>query len=151
MGFMGAGTQYGIVLQPMADGTYPIVFNNSGAVQVGTIGSSTTNTSYNTASGAELKEDLKSFDAGNIIDQTNVYDFKWKSTGERSYGVIAQQANEVYPTAVTHMAKNEKVGHDEWWGVDYSKYVPVILQELKALRARVRELEGKPGIDEKPQ
>jgi hypothetical protein len=35
--------------------------------------------------------------------------------------------------------------------VDYSKYVPVLLQELKALRSRVLQLEGgKPIIDEKP-
>ena len=50
--------------------------------------------------------------------------------------MIAQQAIEVYPTAVTHTEKND------WWGVDYSKYVPVLLQELKALRARVATLEG---------
>ena len=30
----------------------------------------------------------------------------------------------------------------DWWGIDYSKYVPVLLQELKALRARVAQLEG---------
>jgi hypothetical protein len=30
--------------------------------------------------------------------------------------------------------------------VDYSKYVPLLLQELKALRQRVRELEEKTGI-----
>ena len=100
-------------------------------------------TTYNTSSSAELKEDLQSFDAGNIIDDTEVYDFKWKDTSERAYGIIAQQAVEVYPQAITH---NEK---DDWWGVDYSKYVPVILQELKALRARVAELEGGAPIDPK--
>ena len=52
-----------------------------------------------------LKEDLKSFDAGNIVDDTKVYDFKWKSTGERAYGVIAQQAIEVYPTAVINTGR----------------------------------------------
>ena len=71
------------------------------------------------------------------VDDTNVYDFAWKTTGERSYGIVAQEAYEVYPAAVAHMDE-----HDTW-GIDYSKYVPVILQELKALRARVAELEGK--------
>ena len=56
--------------------------------------------------------------------------------------MIAQQAIEVYPAAVTHTEQND------WWGVDYSKYVPVLLQELKALRARVAALEG--GVDIKP-
>jgi Chaperone of endosialidase len=106
---------------------------------VGNISGTTTSTAYNTSSSGELKEDLKSFDAGNIIDETKVYDFAWKSTGERAYGVIAQQAVEIYPLAVTHIEDVEGV---DFWGVDYSKYVPVLLQELKALRARVAQLEG---------
>jgi len=110
---------------------------------VGTITTNATTTTYATSSDGGLKEDLKSFDAGNIVDDTNVYDFAWKSTGERDYGVIAQQAVEVYPSAVVHTEANEKDGVSEWWGIDYSKYVPVLLQELKALRARVTELEGR--------
>jgi hypothetical protein len=110
---------------------------------VGTITGTASATSYNTSSSGELKEDLKSFDAGNIIDATNVYDFKWKSTDERAYGVIAQQAIDVYPLAVTHMQVETAEGDNDFWGVDYSKYVPVLLQEIKALRARVAALEGK--------
>jgi len=109
-------------------------------VAVGSISITSNATAYNTSSSAELKEDLQSFDAGRIVDDTEVYDFKWKDTSERSYGIIAQQAVEVYPQAITHIENEEQ----DWWGVDYSKYVPVILQELKALRARVAELEGKP-------
>ena len=113
--------------------------NYTGAVSV-----TSTTTSYGTSSDGRLKEDLKSFDAGNIVDNTNVYDFAWKATGERSYGVIAQQANEVYPTAVHHDKASDN------WGIDYSKYVPVLLQELKALRARVAELEDRVGIGVQP-
>jgi hypothetical protein len=122
-----------------------MVFNNSVGTTVGSIGETSGAVTFNTSSSGELKEDLKSFDAGNIIDQTNVYDFAWKKTGERSYGVIAQQAVEVYPLAVTHSVPDEG---DEFWGVDYSKYVPVLLQELKALRTRVAQLEGR--LDAKP-
>jgi hypothetical protein len=105
--------------------------NNVGSVSV-----TTTATAYNTASDYRLKQDFNTFDAGNIIDNTQVYDFAWKSTGERSYGVIAQHAVEVYPAAVNY---NEA---QDWWGIDYSKYVPVLLNELKALRARVAQLEA---------
>jgi hypothetical protein len=141
----GGGTQYGIGLQAITDGTNMMVFNNSVGTTVGSIGETSGAVTFNTSSSGELKEDLKSFDAGNIIDQTNVYDFAWKKTGERSYGVIAQQAVEVYPLAVTHSVPDEG---DEFWGVDYSKYVPVLLQELKALRTRVAQLEGR--LDAKP-
>jgi hypothetical protein len=111
-----------------------------GATFVGTISTTNVATVYNTSSSAELKEDLQSFDAGRIIDATEVYDFKWKSTSQRSYGIVAQQAVEVYPQAITHDEETD------WWGVDYSKYVPVLLQELKALRVRVAQLEGKGTI-----
>jgi hypothetical protein len=119
-------------------------FENAAGTVVGTISCTGAATAYATSSDERLKEDLKSFDAGNVIDDTNVYDFAWKSTGERAYGVLAQQAVEVYPAAVVHTEDQD------WWGVDYGKYVPVLLQELKALRARVAELEGKVGVGVQP-
>lgn len=103
-----------------------------------TVGSITTDgvtTSYNISSSADLKTDLRFFDPGAIIDAIKVYDFAWADTGERAHGVIAQEAIEVYPPAVTHTAA-------DWWGVDYSKYVSIMLQELKLLRKRVRQLEA---------
>jgi hypothetical protein len=129
----------GISIRPTDGTTWAINFENAGGTQVGTISTTPTATGYNTSSDGRLKEDLKSFDAGNIVDDTNVYDFAWKSTGERSYGIIAQQANEVYPSAVNYNKAEDA------WGIDYSKYVPVLLQELKALRARVATLEGRTG------
>jgi hypothetical protein len=151
--YEGGNTRYGIELRPVTDSTNPLLFVNAAGGICGSIFCNATATAYNTSSSAELKEDLKAFDAGNIIDNTNVYDFAWKSTGERSYGVIAQQAVEVYPTAVTHTVqvddKGAERGDSEFWGVDYSKYVPVLLQELKALRARVADLEGRSDL--KPQ
>jgi hypothetical protein len=119
----------------------PVAYFFQGTLTVGSISvSGSTTTAYNTSSDGRLKDDLKTFDAGHIIDATEVYDFHWKDKdpGTRSYGVIGQQAGEVYPSAVTYDEK------EDWWGVDYSKYVPVLLQELKALRARVAQLEGKP-------
>jgi len=124
-----------------ADGAIAL-FSKQGNV-VGSIAVNATTTAYYTSSSAELKEDLQTFDAGRIIDATEVYDFKWKNLNERAYGVVAQQAVEVYPQAVNH---NEK---EDWWGIDYSKYVPVLLQELKAVRARLAELEGKLGLEPK--
>ena len=141
----------GIAFRPVNDTSqWSAVFANAAGSTVGTINTNATATAYTTSSDAALKEDLKSFDAGNIIDNTKVYDFAWKSTKERAFGVIAQQAYEVYPQAVTHTEASKEKGaeRDEWWGIDYSKYVPVLLQELKALRQRVAELEGR--IIEKP-
>jgi hypothetical protein len=142
--FQGTGTQYGICLRPTQDNTPYLLFTNSAEVAIGQISGNGSNISYITSSDERLKEDLRSFDAGNIIDETNVYNFAWKKTGERDYGVIAQQAVSVYPNAVSYLEK------EDFWGVDYSKYVPVLLQELKALRERVRYLEGKVGVGIQP-
>jgi hypothetical protein len=136
--FEGTGSQNNTVMHVnrISSNGPVVVFDQTGTI-VGSISVTTTATAYNTSSDLRLKEDLKSFDAGNIIDKTEVYDFKWKSVDERSYGVIAQQAKEIYPTAVAYDE------HNDWWGIDYSKYVPVLLQELKALRLRVAQLEAK--------
>jgi Chaperone of endosialidase len=137
IGYAGTGFT-GIAFRCTADAVYPNAFYSAADALVGYITTTSTTTSYATSSDERLKEDLKSFDAGNIIDDTQVFDFKWKSTGARAYGVIAQQAVVVYAEPITY---NKEV--DRYF-VDYSKYVPVILQELKALRARVAELEAKP-------
>lgn len=110
-----------------------LFLRNSGGV--GSITTTNAATAYNTSSDGRLKDDLKDFDAGCIIDRTKVYDFRWKRAGERTYGIVAQEAVKVYPQAIFHDEKTD------WWGVDYSKYVPLLLAEVKTLRARVAELE----------
>jgi len=132
-----------VTLNHTVVGSGNMIYFYAAGVLVGSITNTASAVAYNTSSSAELKEDLQSFDAGRIIDDTEVYDFKWKDIDARSYGIIAQQAVEVYPQAITHDEK------EDWWGVDYSKYVPVLLQELKAVRARLAALEGKPVIDPK--
>jgi hypothetical protein len=134
--YVGGGTQYGICLRPQIDGTPALLFTNSGEVAVGQIACTASATSYLTTSDERLKEDLRAIDAGSVIDKIDVYDFAWKKTGERACGVIAQQAQAAFPGAIKYTEELD------WWGVDYSKYVPLLLQEVKALRARVTELEG---------
>jgi hypothetical protein len=144
--YSGGAFEYGMILRPGTDTTTAIGFGAASGTLIGSISQTAAATAYNTSSDGRLKEDLQTFDAGRIIDQLEVYDFQWKSTGERAYGVIAQQAVEVYDTPITHLEE------EDWWGVDYSKYVPVLLQELKALRVRVAELEGgKPAAAKRRQ
>jgi hypothetical protein len=143
IGYTGGGSMYGISMKPVTDGTTAIYFANAAGGASGAISVTATTTTYSTSSDGRLKEDLKSFDAGRIVDDTNIYSFSWKNMergapGSRGYGVIAQEAVEVYPDAITYLE------NEDWYGVDYSKYVPVLLQELKALRARVAALEGAP-------
>jgi hypothetical protein len=86
-----------------------------------------------------LKEDLRDYvGAGNVIDALKIWDFRWKTSGERGVGVIAQDAIEVYPDAVSAPRADDD---DLRWGVDYSRFVPVLIAEVQALRRRVAKLE----------
>jgi hypothetical protein len=138
----------GIVVRPGSDPGMPLqLVNAANSAVVGNITTTAAATAYNTASDGRLKEDLRALstsDASAIIDGTEVYDFKWKGSesGERAYGVIAQQAAPVYATPAFHDKETDR------WFIDYSKYVPVMLRELQALRARVAQLEA--GLTAKP-
>jgi hypothetical protein len=134
IGYHGSD-DYGIALRSNSDTGYAQNFLNASNNSIGSISTDASSVHYNSASDGRLKQDLRPFDAGPIIDALQTYDFAWKSTGNRNHGVIAQEAIEIWPDAVTH---NEK---EDWWGIDYSRFVPLLLQEIKDLRARVKQLE----------
>lgn len=102
--------------------------------QVGSIGTSGTATSYATSSDGRRKKNLRDFDSGGFLDALEIWLFDW-NTGGTGYGVIAQQAREVFPDAITE-------GDDGYLQADYSKFVPLLIREVKALRARVAALEA---------
>jgi hypothetical protein len=135
--FTGAGSQYGMSFRPAADGTTAIFFSNAAGTGIGEIAISAVATAYVTSSDGRLKDDLKTFDSGALIDRLEPVDFRWKETGERAYGVIAQDAAKVVPQACHYDEQSDR------WGVDYSKYVPLLLAELKAVRVRLAVLEGR--------
>lgn len=103
--------------------------------QKGTITVSTSGTAYNTTSDERLKTNFRDFDSGLILDSLWVGEFDWKAGGI-GYGVRAQQAYEVFPDAI-HVGDDERP-----WEADYSKFVPILLNEVKALRQRIAELES---------
>jgi hypothetical protein len=98
------------------------------------------NTLYVNSSDKSLKFDEKPYtDSGWVIDNTTIWDFAWRSKPERrNIGVFAQDEYLVFPDAVSF-----SVDPNEPAGIDYSKYVPVLLEELKQLRKRVAELESR--------
>lgn len=98
---------------------------------------------YNTTSDVRLKHNIESAtDAGAMIDAIKVRQFDWNDSGRHlDHWLVAQELFEVAPFAVTEGG----YGKDETpWGVDPSKLVPAMIQELQSLRKRVAELESKP-------
>jgi Chaperone of endosialidase len=137
----GPASSYGLIIQPRSiatSGTNAIVFASYTGNPVGAITHTETIVTYGGTSDARLKEDLQAFDAGPILDAIEVHDFRWKSTGTRGKGVIAQDVIEAFADAVQ---PPDPALPDMPWMVDYSKFVPLLLQEVKDLRARVAALE----------
>ncbi len=106
---------------------------------VGSIQYNGTSTIYNTTSDRALKENIApAGDSGAIIDALDVVQHDWIANGAHTaFGVIAQDAYEVFPDAVT--PANDDA---EFWQVDYSRFTPLLLQEVKSLRRRVAALEA---------
>ena len=124
--------------------TTAISFRNSNG-EVGTIQTNGSATAYNTASDQRLKTDLGLSMSTDVIGNTIIHDFEWKTDGSKSRGVFAQEAYQVKPEAVS-------VGKDELnddglpvhpWGVDYSKYVPDLIVYCQQLRKELNELKQK--------
>lgn len=109
-------------------------YMTSGTVK-GSVSISGSTTSFNTTSDRRLKENPRPFDPGPILDKLKIHHFDWKAGGS-GYGVFAQEAVKVFPDAVTK-GKGKKP-----WQVDYSKFVPLLLQEVQNLRAEIAKLKG---------
>jgi hypothetical protein len=107
-------------------------------VQVGTVSVTGSATAYNTSSDERIKENIApAGDPGAIIDGLDIVQFDFTANGDHvRFGVTAQQAHDHFPEMVT-------VGEEgEYWQVDHSKAVPMMIRELQLLRARVAALEA---------
>ena len=100
---------------------------------------SSNSVSYFTSSDERLKENIVDApSASDDIDAIQIRSFDWKADGShQKYGVIAQELNNVIPSAVD-MTQDE----NRHASVDFSKLVPMLVKEIQSLRARVAQLEG---------
>ena len=132
-------TGYCVGMQSTVAGAfYSTVFINSGGTPCGYISHNDTSTAYNTSSDARLKEDDHPFTRGReVIDKLNVKDFRWKVNGQRSVGMFAQEVEPDWPDAISRGVDGET------WGIDYSKFVPLLTQALQEAFKRIDELEDR--------
>jgi hypothetical protein len=137
----GGGT--GVIIQNTSNNTNAtaILFRGYNGTTTGSITTYVNNTTYNTSSDYRLKEDFKDYSGLALIDSIKTYDFKWKSNGERSYGVKAHELQSVIPYAVQGIKDAiNKDGNIEPQQVDYSKLVPVLIKAVQEQQAQIEEL-----------
>jgi hypothetical protein len=130
---------------------YPMAFQN-GATTVGSIQTTTTTTSYNTASDYRLKENVTPLaGAADRLAQIPVHRFNFIADPDTTVdGFLAHEVQEIVPEAVT--GTKDQVGGEGnpvYQGIDQSKLVPLLtgalqeaLTEIADLKARITALEG---------
>jgi hypothetical protein len=123
-----------------ASGAAFIVFNRPSVFSMGSItrNGSANSVSYNTGSDYRLKEDLKDFNALDLVNNITAYDYKWKNTEQRDYGFVAHELQQTLPNVVTGEKDGEKMQ-----GVDYSKLTPILLKAIQELKAEIEILKNK--------
>ena len=121
----------GINIMDSSNNGQLMIFNNSGAVQIGSITTNGSLTAYNVSSDYRLKQDLKDYNGLDLVSKIKTYDYEWKSNKSRMYGVLAHELCEILPYAV-HGEKDAK----DMQQVDYSKIVPILIKAIQELNAK---------------
>jgi len=131
---LGISTGAGLTFTQSSMSTF-VIGADSNATFSGTV----TAAGFITASDSRLKGGIKPItDYETILSAVDGVRFKWKATGTTDVGVIAQDVLPVLPEAV-HEA-------DGLYRVDYAKFIPVLIQSVKALQARVAALESASSV-----
>jgi len=128
-----------------ADSGTGVIFMNSAASkylhQTGSyfsfVGASVTASDFIISSDARLKHDIRVLrDSGELVDALTGYRFKYNDTNREGIGFVAQEVQQVLPELV-----HEK--DDGYLAVSYAQVTAVLVEEVKALRARVAALEAR--------
>lgn len=152
IGFHAQGA-YGITLGLRADGYFGIGGWSSAAwrwystpggdmIASGNIGA---------YSDPRLKDEVELIvGALDIVDQLSGVRFTWNNKtkligkpGQRDIGVLADQVEAVLPELVSLSMPDSDNDGQQWRVVDYSKLAPVLIEAVKELSARVKELEAR--------
>jgi hypothetical protein len=89
-----------------------------------------------------LKEDAQDFDALSVVNTIAAYDFAWKSNGQREYGLMAHEIQEVLPYLVTgHKDEVDENGQPVIQRVNYAKLTPVLLKAIQEQQKQIEELQ----------
>jgi hypothetical protein len=98
--------------------------------------------SSTTSSDIKLKTDINVVDnALEKIEQLNGVEFTWIKNGNKSAGVIAQDVLEVLPQAVKEVS--DLNSDDSHLSVNYDALHALLIEAVKELSAKVKELESK--------
>lgn len=94
-----------------------------------------------TVSDYRLKNDSRQFSGLEMLNRLKVYDFAWKGTDQREFGVMAHELQEELPYMVTGQKDEvDAQGQPIIQRVNYAKLVPVLLQAIQEQQKMIEEL-----------
>ena len=126
---LGIGLSTGLLFQQAGTSTF-YIDPSSNATFTGSV----TAANFITASDARLKTKVaRVTDYDTILSAVNGVRFEWIASGKKDIGVLAQDVLRVLPEAVEEGEGKYKVA--------YMKFIPVLIESVKALQKRVRMLE----------
>ena len=92
-------------------------------------------TNFNSTSDESLKTNIHTVENSlDIVDQLRGVSFDWKENGKGSYGVIAQELEQVLP---------ELVAQTDPKSVNYNGIIGVLIEAIKELKKDINELKSK--------
>lgn len=131
------------------DNTYYLAFTTSSSSTIAGANVSTskltfnpssgllTSTDYNSSSDMALKENISTIENPlDIISKLTGFGFNWKDSGQKSYGLSAQQVEEVLPEIV-------RTRPDGYKGINYLNLVAFLVEAIKDLKQEITELKSK--------
>jgi hypothetical protein len=140
LGCNSAGAGGGIILRTV---------NANNSVELGRFSISAAGVGTN-GSDIRLKDDIKTLEGSlDKIRAIRGVSYTYKASGEKHYGVIAQEVQPHFPNAVTTQGAGIGEGRDDYLGVAYTDLVAPLIEAVKELAdkldtalARIAELEG---------
>ena len=93
-------------------------------------------TEFNSLSDISYKTDIISIaNSADILSAINTYEFKWTETGQKSYGVMAQELETILPELINNTNGKKYV--------NYTPLISILIDGYKQLYARINQLENK--------
>ena len=123
-----------------------VIMRNSNGI-IGSITCTGTTTAYNTTSSSTLKKNVVTCtDQLSKISQLRVCDYEWIDNDVSECGLIAEEASLIFPELVNIKTYEQEHKEDpserEYSTIQYMRFVPVLIQCIKELEARIIQLES---------
>ena len=92
-----------------------------------------TTVDLNTTSDIKFKENIQTIDSAlEMINRIDGVSFNWKETGKKSYGVVAQQLQEVLPELVSE--------EERGLSVSYLPIIAILIEAIKEQQKQINDL-----------